>query len=139
MTKEMLIKEVKSHAQHLETIVEKDVMYCAGCEKAYVVTGIDSNLCPECLHELEPYSLTDYLQKDTVYDMNYTINIHGEYMAAALFVALGGPVIWIDTAESTVKGAWGADKAFASISEETRYAINEVCAAMYDELKGAER
>lgn len=53
-------------------------------------------------------SLYDYLFD--VLDYEFTIDSRKEYVSAKIWVTLGGPNIWIDTAERAVKLAWGADR-----------------------------
>lgn len=54
-------------------------------------------------------SLYDYLSD--VLDYEFTIDSQKEYKSATIWVTLGGPNVWIDTAERAVKLAWGADRA----------------------------
>ena len=53
-------------------------------------------------------SLYDYLFD--VLDYEFTIDSRKEYVSAKIWVTLGGPNVWIDTAERAVKLAWGADR-----------------------------
>ena len=53
-------------------------------------------------------SLYDYLFD--VLDYEFTIDSRKEYVSAKIWVTLGGPNIWIDTAERAVKLARGADR-----------------------------
>ena len=51
----------------------------------------------------------DYL--DDVYDIEYIIDVNGNYRGAELMVAGGGPNIYVETRDNTVRGYWGGDKA----------------------------
>ena len=53
-------------------------------------------------------SLYDYLFD--VLDYEFTIDSRKEYVSSKIWVTLGGPNIWIDTAERAVKLAWGSDR-----------------------------
>lgn len=53
-------------------------------------------------------SLYDYL--GDVLDYEFTIDSQKEYKAAKIWITLGGPNVWIDTAERAVKLAWGTDR-----------------------------
>ena len=53
-------------------------------------------------------SLYDYFFD--VLDYEFTIDSRKEYVSAKIWVTLGGPNVWIDTAERAVKLAWGADR-----------------------------
>lgn len=52
--------------------------------------------------------LYDYLAD--VLDYEFTIDSRKEYKAAKIWVTLGGPNVWIDTAERAVKLAWSTDR-----------------------------
>ena len=51
----------------------------------------------------------DYL--DDVYDIEYIITRDGEYRGAELMVAGGGPNIYVETRDRTVRGYWGGEQA----------------------------
>lgn len=57
------------------------------------------------------FSAFDYLQD--ALDIEYIVNIRGEYLGARVLVAFGGPNIWVNTRTGTVEGAWWADRAEA--------------------------
>lgn len=56
----------------------------------------------------EEMSLYDYLSD--VLDYEYTIDSQRNYKSSKIWVTLGGPNVWIDTAEKAVKLAWGTDR-----------------------------
>lgn len=43
-------------------------------------------------------------------DFEYTITSKREYKSVKIWVALGGPNVWIDTSDSCVHLAWGMDR-----------------------------
>jgi hypothetical protein len=51
----------------------------------------------------------DYLQR--TYDIKYIVGSDGTYYGAELMVAGGGPNIYVETRDNTVRGYWGGDKA----------------------------
>ena len=53
-------------------------------------------------------NLYDYLSD--ALDYEFTIDSQKEYKSAKIWVTLGGPNVWIDTAERAVKLAWGTDR-----------------------------
>ncbi len=78
--------------------------------------------CKRIAEEIEKYAagkmvdddgnqlnLYDYLSD--VLDYEFTIDSQKEYKAAKIWVTLGGPNVWIDTAERAVKLAWWTDRA----------------------------
>jgi hypothetical protein len=64
----------------------------------------------------EPCDIFEYLSD--VLDFEYTIDSQKRYRSVKVWVALGGPNIWIDTSEGAVKGAWGGDRASAWLPRE---------------------
>lgn len=56
----------------------------------------------------EEVSLYDYLSD--VLDFEITINSRMNYSSCKVWIALGGPNIWIDTAEREIKLAWGGER-----------------------------
>ena len=61
------------------------------------------------------FSAYDYLQN--ALDIEYIVNSKGEYLGARVLVAFGGPNIWVNTRTGTVEGAWWADRAEASFTD----------------------
>lgn len=61
------------------------------------------------------YSAFDYLQD--ALDIEYIVNGKGAYLGARVLVAFGGPNIWVNTRTGTVEGAWWADRANASFTD----------------------
>ena len=56
----------------------------------------------------EEKSLYDYLSD--ILDFEITINSQFEFSGCKVWVTLGGPNIWIDTAEREIKLAWGGER-----------------------------
>lgn len=75
-------------------------------------------------------SLYDWLHD--ALDCEYTVDSSRQYKAAKIWATLGGPNVWIDTAEEAVKLAWGADRAEYPISYDTAAAIDDVMAGLWE-------
>lgn len=58
--------------------------------------------------EGEEKGMYDYLTD--VLDFEITINSRMEYSSCKVWVAFGGPNVWIDTAEREIKLAWGGER-----------------------------
>ena len=58
--------------------------------------------------ELIEKSLYDYLTD--ILDFSITIDSQMTYQSCKVWVTLGGPNIWIDTADREVKLAWGMER-----------------------------
>ena len=57
----------------------------------------------------EEKTLYDYLAD--VLDYEITINSSFEYSSCKVWITLGGPNVWIDTASHEIKLAWGGERA----------------------------
>ena len=88
-------QSIKSHVQHIADMLSN------GLE------GLNA--------DLEPMSAFDYIAD--ALDIEYIVNSKGEYLGARVLVAFGGPNIWINTRTGIVEGAWWADRAEASFTD----------------------
>lgn len=78
----------------------------------------------------EEMSLYDYL--NDVLDWEFTIDSQREYKSAKIWVTLGGPNVWIDTAERAVKLAWGTDRAEYALSWDVCDEIDDIMREIYE-------
>lgn len=65
----------------------------------------------ELNHDGEPFGAYDYLQDSL--DIRYIVSGKGEYIAAKILVAFGGPNIWVNLESNQVEGYWGGERAIA--------------------------
>ena len=65
--------------------------------------------------DLEQLYFGDYMASE-VLDFDIVLGGDWEYKSCKLYVTLGGPNVWIDTAEKAVKLAWGTDRAEYGLS-----------------------
>ena len=56
----------------------------------------------------EQMTLYDYF--NDVLDFEFTITSSKEYKSVKVWVALGGPNVWIDTSDSYIRLAWGTSR-----------------------------
>lgn len=75
-------------------------------------------------------SLYDYLAD--VLDYEFIVNSRKEYKAAKIWVVLGGPTVWIDTAERAVKLAWGTDREEYPLDYDVCDGIDEIMQEIYE-------
>lgn len=75
-------------------------------------------------------NLYDYL--NNVLDYEFTIDSQKEYKAAKIWVTLGGPNVWIDTAERAVKLAWGADREEYPLGYDVCNEIDDIMQDIYE-------
>lgn len=78
----------------------------------------------------EEMSLYDYL--NDVLDWEFTIDSQKEYKSAKIWVTLGGPNVWIDTAERAVKLAWGTDLAEYELDWDVCDEIDNIMCEIYE-------
>lgn len=74
-------------------------------------------------------SLYDYL--NDILDYEFTIDSQKEYKSAKIWVALGGPNVWIDTAERAVKLAWGTDREEYLLDQDVCNEIDDIMQYFY--------
>ena len=79
--------------------------------------------------EGETMTLYDYFSD--VLDYEYTVNCHKEFISVKVWVALGGPNIWIDTDDSYVRLAWGNNCEEYPLSYYIRDEINDIFEELY--------
>ena len=83
---------MKENREYLERIREEIENYYNGFEN----------------EDGEEVGLYDYLSD--VLDYEITINSMLEYSSCKVWIALGGPNVWIDTREREIKLAWGGER-----------------------------
>lgn len=103
--------------------------YCEGIKRdlAAIYNGDAKN------DDGETVTLWDYFED--ALDVEYTVNSQGEYIAARIYVTLGGPNVWVDTRDGYVKGAWGSDRAEVWLTDELRTAIDDIFSEYYDSIR----
>ena len=85
-----------------------------------------NDLC-EQLKELESIGASNlYEYFDDCFDIEYTIDGSGDYLGVCVWIAIGGPGIWIDTRDRAVKLAWGSERAEWGIDSDTAKAIDDI-------------
>lgn len=99
--------------------------------------------CKRVVEEIEEYAagkvvnddgeqmgLYDYL--NDVLDYEFTVDCRKEYKSAKIWVALGGPDVWIDTADRAVKLAWGTDRAEYALDWGVCDEIDDIMREIYE-------
>lgn len=64
--------------------------------------------------------ISDVLDTEYILDSNFTL------IGARLYVALGGPTIWINTRDNEVVGNWGTEKVVRWLPYEIADEINDL-------------
>lgn len=53
-----------------------------------------------------------------VLDIQYIVNGNGDFISAKVLVAFGGPNIWVDFQDKTVRGYWWQNRANATFDDD---------------------
>lgn len=75
--------------------------------------------------------ITGFEYLEDALDIQYIVNGNGEYLAARILVAFGGPNIWINTQTQKVEGYWWGDVAFAPYHGDAM-GIDEACRELWE-------
>ncbi len=78
----------------------------------------------------EKLSLYDYLVD--ALDFEFIIDNRKEYKSSKIWITLGGPSIWIDTAERAVKIAWGTDREEYPLDWDVCDKIDDIMQEIYE-------
>lgn len=65
------------------------------------------------------------------YDMEFIVTADKEYKGIRIWVAVGGPSVWMDTTEKTVKLAWWGERAECDLYSDACALIDEYGEEMY--------
>ena len=77
----------------------------------------------------EDFTPSGYDYLDDMLDINYIITRDGEYRGAEILVGFGGPNIYVETRDCTVRGYWGGDKVEHPFTD--RLGLDDYCQEMY--------
>lgn len=72
----------------------------------------------------ENMDLCDYV--GGVLDTEYILDSNFTLIGARLYVAMGGPTIWVDTRDNEVVGSWGTEKVVRWLPYEIADEINDL-------------
>lgn len=109
--------ESKEYFEYARRVADELEEYAAG-----TVTNDDG----------EPLTMWDYV--NDALDFEFTIDSRKNYLGAKIYVALGGPTVWIDTRKKTVELRWGADSATALLSYDAAEQLDDTMADIYSEI-----
>ena len=77
----------------------------------------------------DDFTPTGYDYLDDVLDIKYIVGHDGTYYGAEILVTFGGPNIYVETRDNTVRGYWGGDKAQWGFLDEI--GLDEACFELY--------
>lgn len=121
---------MNENREYCKRVADELEAYAAGRMWRDVETGEEKEMDPETVSDdFEQLSIYDYLAD--VLDYEITIDSRLEYKSAKIWVALGGPNVWIDTAEKAVKLAWCTDRADYPVDWDTCEEIDEYMQDLY--------
>ena len=73
--------------------------------------------------EMEYRGLYDFIED--ALDVEITRGLSGDYRGAKLYMAVGGPTIWVDTQTGFVEGRWAADSCSKWVDSDAIDELNE--------------
>ena len=121
---------MEENKEYCKRVADELEAYAAGRMWRDAETGEEKELDFEAANnDDEQLSVSDYLAD--VLDYEITIDSQLEYKSAKIWVTLGGPNVWIDTADKAVKLAWGADRAEYALDLDTCDEIDEYMQELY--------
>lgn len=121
---------MEENREYCKRVADELEAYAAGRMWRDIETGEEKEMDPETVSDdFEQLSVYDYLAD--VLDYEITIDSQMEYKSAKIWVTLGGPNVWIDTADKAVKLAWGTDRAEYLVDSDTCEEIDEYMQDLY--------
>lgn len=121
---------MNENKEYCKRVADELEAYAAGRMWRDAETGEEKEMDPETVSgDFEQLSVYDYMAD--VLDYEITIDSRLEYESAKIWVTLGGPNVWIDTAEKAVKLAWGTGRAEYALDWDTCDAIDEYMQDLY--------
>lgn len=121
---------MEENREYCKRIAQELEAYAAGRMWRDIETGEEKEMDPDTVSDdFEQLSICDYLAD--VLDYEITIDSQLEYRSAKIWVTLGGPNVWIDTAEKAVKLAWGTDRAEYLVDWDACEEIDEYMRDLY--------
>ena len=96
----------------------------------YVAKVIETYASGIVKEEGEIKSLYDWIDEEAL-DFEFVVNRDKRLLSAKIFVTLGGPTVWIDTAAKAVKLAWGGNYAEYPIAEDAAEQLNDIMVDIY--------
>lgn len=130
-------------ARELEAIADGDTCKCPHCLENFRLSDAEETFdeddepvytCTHCGEKtredmLEPITVYDYIAN--CYDMEFVVSADKEYKGIRIWVAVGGPSVWVDTTEKTVKLAWWGERAECDLYSDACALVDEYGEAMY--------
>ena len=121
---------MNENREYCKRVADELDAYAAGRMWRDIETGEEKEMDSETVSgDFEQLSIFDYLAD--VLDYEITIDSQLEYKSAKIWVTLGGPNVWIDTADKAVKLAWGTDRAEYALDWDTCDEIDEYMQELY--------
>lgn len=121
---------MEENREYCKRVADELEAYAAGRMWRDAETGEEKEMDFDAANDDdEQLSVSDYLAD--VLDYEITISSQMEYKSAKIWVTLGGPNVWIDTADKAVKLAWGTDRAEYLVDWDTCEEIDEYMRGLY--------
>ena len=126
--------DLQKHVDAIAHGIQNGVKYetCLHCHGDLDYDNFDDvrDPCSDCEHYHGLTMDAVHYLSDAL-DIQYIVTGAGEYLAARILVAFGGPNIWINTQTKTVEGYWWCDSAFASYYDDAMD-IDAACRELWE-------
>lgn len=128
-------EQVLRIAKQLDAIAEGRAYKCPACGEIVIIgSDFDDDIatceCGEIIDLEEEYSLYDYFEE--TFDIEIRSTLDGEYRSVKLLVAYGGPNIFIDTSDCSVRLCWWGESETAFFDCETSNAIDFIFSELWE-------
>lgn len=123
--------EGKKEEKDMSNTAKELQEYCDNIRKE--LNAIYEGTTEETNDDGEKMTMYDYFSD--VLDWEYTIGCRGDFMGVRVYVALGGPNVWIDTRRGEIGGAWGTDRAETWLPYEIAEEIDDIFREYYEAAK----
>ena len=131
----------KRYAEDIENYIFRKITECPYCGETFVYDEYFDEekslyVCPHCNKEMddsdfEPLTIYDYFAVNE-YNVVYRINKELEYKSVEIMVGCGGPNVYVDTQEKTVKLSWWGEQEFYSLDADACNVIDEYYEEQYN-------
>lgn len=126
---------MNENREYCKRVADELEAYAAGRMWRDIETGEEKEMDFDAANDDdEQLSVSDYLADALDYEI--TIDSQMEYKSAKIWVTLGGPTVWVDTADRAVKLAWGTDREEYPLDWDTSAHLDEVLEDEYNARRG---
>jgi hypothetical protein len=117
-------------AKEIEAYYNGEMYECTECGETFQIKDGEPIQCECGTEDLEQLSIYDYLSD--ILDFEIRLDSNFNFISAKIYLTLGGPTIWIDTANRTVNLSWGTEKTSVWFDDDANEEINTYFEEIYN-------